>query len=150
MKQIGVASRQDVGRIVEMMVAYGEEKEVPYEVSSIRNHVEDILASPNSIMLTSIHNVGELEIISGFISIELIDNPFLPQKIAIKTHWLIDKKYPSRGRDLLKAAEHWAKLQGADSFIVPMPDLGVETTADIMMVRSGYKPIAREYKKELR
>lgn len=72
-------------------------------------------------------------------------NPFLDEKLAIKTHWLIDKDYPSRGLDLLRAAERMARLNGARRILVSMPDNDLK----VIMDRAEFELCALEFKKEL-
>jgi hypothetical protein len=141
-----MATRDDIDRIVDIMTEYGDENGIPYNRENVEKHISDILSDSSAVILTSIHSMGELDIISGFFSLFITENPFLTQKLAIKTHWIIDKKYPSRGLNLLRAAERWAKLHGAVRLLVPMPNDG----RNVIMKHAGFEVVTIDFKKELK
>jgi primosomal replication protein N len=114
--QISFADHEDVPRIIEILAKHADDHGEPYDLEKAYCHIHAIISDPRSIILTSIDASPQL-IITGFIAIHLVSHSTSNEIHAYKLHWVVDKSYPSRGIELLKAGEHWAKLHGATKYL---------------------------------
>lgn len=144
MAVISSASIKDIPRLLEIITEYADAYGEPYNRERLANHLANIIKSPDSIILTSLLS-GREYIITGLIAMTILSSPVFDEKIAYKIHWIVDKKYPSRGLLLLKYAEYWAKMHGASSIFVSVR----EKSAEIIMKRLRYKNEASEFRKTI-
>jgi hypothetical protein len=131
--EISFASHEDVPRIIEILAKHADAHGELYNLEKAYRHIHSIISDPNAVILTSVEASPQL-IITGFIAISLTILPTSNEKHAYKLHWVVDKQYPSRGIELLKAGEHWAKLHGATKYVASVR----EERAQLIMLRQKF------------
>jgi hypothetical protein len=141
---LSFATKSDIPRLVEMGMAYAAAQDEKCDPEKLAKHYSELIQSTDAIILTSLLSEREY-IITGFIAILLMSNPVFDGKIAYKVHWLVDKKYPSKGIQLLRAAEYWAKINKATMIICSVGPDGTEK----IMRRLKYKNTSLEFRKNL-
>jgi hypothetical protein len=144
MTLLSFATKSDIPRLVEMGMAYAAAQDEKCDPEKLAKHYSELIQSPDAIILTSILSEREY-IITGFIAMLLMSNPVCDEKIAYKVHWLVDKKYPSRGIQLLRAAEYWAKMSGATTIFCSVGPDGAEK----IMRRLKYQNTSLDFRKNI-
>jgi hypothetical protein len=142
--EISFADHSDAPRIIEILAKHADATNESYNLNKAYSHVYSLISDPSSIILTSIE-ASPQSIITGFIAISLVSPPTSDEIHAYKIHWVVDKNYPSRGVALLRAGEHWARLQGATKYIAGVR----EKRASVILQRQDFSPKSFIFEKTL-
>jgi hypothetical protein len=151
MDHISFATLSDIPRLMEIAATYADQYGEFYDLLTLERHFEGVIRDPSSIILTSLASGTKYiegissPTITGFIALTLLQSPICQEKLALKIHWIIDKNYPSRGIDLLRSAERWAKLHKAARIIISVR----ERETEIIMKRFKYSQNSITFEKDL-
>ena len=83
--------------------------------------------------------------LGGMLAVVAYAHPLSGEWVAGELAWWVDRDHRGVGLRLLRAAERWARAQGAVRFDLVAPTPEVET----LYARLGYVPIERTYQREL-
>lgn len=139
------ASLADVPRIVEMGVEFLRESE--YRSAFLENPAQietlarQIITSDHGIVLL----VEKAERVVGMIAMIAYDHFISGQRVAGEVVYWVESSARGLGLRLLRAAEAWAKTEGA----VFMQMISPSARVDVFYTRLGFAPIERTFQRAL-
>jgi N-acetylglutamate synthase-like GNAT family acetyltransferase len=123
-----------------------------YDCVKLYEYVENIIVNQGD---NAVVFVSELEtsttsfsgkLITGAIAAFVIDVPWNSERMCREYSWVVDPGYPSRGLQLLRELEKWAKSQGIETLTLGCTD---ERISRLLSLR-GYARAELSYEKDLR
>ena len=139
------AEPADMGRIVEMGTRFVEEttyrEHVSIDPQRLTGTVVDLATNPNGVILVS-ENGNHVD---GMIAMLMYEHPYSGIMTAFELVWWVDPEARGTGRQLLSAAEGWAREMGAKAVQMVAPNLRVGALYE----RLGYRPIETSYQRSL-
>jgi GNAT superfamily N-acetyltransferase len=135
----------DIGRIIEMgqrfvrETTYGEFIELSMERLSMT--VVGVASNPKGVILLSEDGPD----VTGMIALVVQEHPYSGIPMAFELVWWVDPERRGIGRELLSAAEGWAREQGARAIqmVAPNPRVGA------LYERLGYRAVETSYQRSL-
>lgn len=103
--------------------------------------IGSVLMNPDGVILVS----GSDASLTGMIAMLAYDHPFSGERTAFEVVWWVEPEARGDGVRLLRAAEDWAKEQGAGKVQMVAPDDRVGT----LYRRMGYVPVETSYQRSL-
>lgn len=135
----------DIPRLIEMGQRFVEE--TPYrdliaiDPDRLSATVRYVLASENGVVLVS----GSDASITGMIALTAYDHPYSGERTAFELVWWVEPEARGDGVRLLRAAEEWAREQGAKHMQMVAPNAKVGR----LYSRLGYAPVETSYQRSL-
>jgi len=140
------AEPKDMERILEMGQRFVAETSYlsilgGVSIERVMTTIANVALSPDGVILLS----GENGSTSGMIAMLTYDHPFSGERTAFEVVWWVDPEARGNGVRLLKAAERWAKEQGAVKvqMIAPNERIGA------LYTRLGYSPVETSFQRSL-
>jgi GNAT superfamily N-acetyltransferase len=138
------AEPEDMERIVEMGQRFVAETEYSERIAvrpeRLLDTVINVATNPDGVIFVS----GK-DAVTGMIAMLAYDHPFSGERTAFEVVWWVDPEARGDGIRLLRAAESWAKEQGATKMQMVAPNQRVGALYE----RLGYAPIETSYQRSL-
>jgi GNAT superfamily N-acetyltransferase len=139
------ATADDAGRLVEMGQRFVAETEYSGLISAkpecLAQTVASVLENPNGVVLVS----GSDASVTGMIAMLAYNHPFSGERTAFEVVWWVEPESRGDGVRLLRAAEDWAKEQGATAVQMVAPNERVGA----LYARLGYAPVETSFQRSL-
>jgi GNAT superfamily N-acetyltransferase len=143
--QIRRAIPDDLERIVEMGMRFvaetGYQDLIQVRPEKLADTVLSIVTNPDGVVFVS--ESGDQ--VTGMIAMLAFDHPYSGTRTASEAVWWVDPEHRGVGLRLLRAAEDWAKENGAKvmQMVAPTEEIGA------LYARLGFKPIETSYQRSL-
>jgi GNAT superfamily N-acetyltransferase len=139
------ATADDAGRLVEMGQRFVAETEYSGLIAArpecLAQTVASVLENPNGVVLVS----GSDASVTGMIAMLAYNHPFSGERTAFEVVWWVEPEARGDGVRLLRAAEDWAKEQGATAVQMVAPNDRVGA----LYQRLGYAPVETSFQRSL-
>lgn len=139
------AVADDMARLVEMGQRFAAETEyaafISIDADRLAQTIANVTASPDGAVLVS--EAGDKA--KGMIAMIVYDHPYSGQRTAFELVWWVDPEARGDGVRLLRAAEEWARDQGATAMQMVAPNERVGA----LYRRLGYEPVETSFQRSL-
>ena len=139
------ATTDDIARLIEMGERFAAETEycaiIKVRKDRLSDSIGSVLANPDGVVLLS----GSALKTTGMIAMLAYDHPFSGERTAFEIIWWVEPEARGDGVRLLRAAENWAREQGASAMQMVAPNDRV----GLLYRRLGYLPVETSYQRNL-
>lgn len=139
------AEPSDMERILEMgqrfvsETSYGEH--IKLNPEHLSGTVVGVATNPMGVILVSERDA----LVNGMIALVVSNHPYSGLPTAFELVWWVDPESRGTGRELLSAAEGWAREHGAKAIQMVAPNSRIGALYE----RLGYRPIETSYQRSL-
>ena len=139
------ATADDIERLMDMGERFVRETKyrslVTLRPERLAESIANVLASPSGVVLVS----GSDASLTGMIAMLVYDHPFSGERTAFELVWWVEPEARGDGVRLLRAAEEWAREEGATKVQMVAPNERVGALYE----RLGYEPVETSYQRSL-
>ena len=139
------ATDADIERLMDMGERFVRETEyrslVTLKPERLAASIANVLAAPGGAVFVS----GSDATLTGMIAMLVYDHPFSGERTAFELVWWVEPEARGDGVRLLRAAEDWAREQGATHMQMVAPNERVGALYE----RLGYAPVETSYQRSL-
>lgn len=139
------ATADDTVRLIEMGQNFVEGTDYKVLISvkpeRLADTIASVLGNPDGVVLVS----GSDATLTGMIAMLAYDHPFSGERTAFEIVWWVEPEARGDGIRLLRAAEAWAREQGATAVQMVAPNDRVGA----LYQRLGYAPVETSFQRSL-
>lgn len=139
------AEPDDMGRILEMGQRFVSEtsyhEHIALDPEKLSGTVVSVATNPRGVILVSERDAR----VDGMIALVMNEHPYSGLLTAFELVWWVDPESRGIGRELLGAAEGWAKENGARAIQMVAPNARVGALYE----RLGYRAVETAYQRSL-
>lgn len=143
---IRAATHHDIQQLAELGEAFVREghyaSHMPINREALRAYMTNAVVMEQTAILIDATD----DTIAGMIGLQVINHPMSGERVAGELFWYVRPEHRTGiGRELMKAAEAWARERGAIKLQMTAPDDRVAA----VYARRGFRRIETTYQKEL-